>query len=229
MVTLRAAPIHPTASMGLIIGTGFVALLIATALWAVVRHTVMLAHVGGHAVAAAILGVTVERLVIGRDGNEEVRSINVPANANVLILLSGYTGPSVFGLVGAILLNTGRVNAMLWLSLFFLAAAVIACHSWFTAGVILATGGLMYLIAAKASQDLQQLFGYTWIWFLLIAGLRHVMQLAPVNGTAAGPATDSAKLREATGVPAPVFTGCFGIFNFAALISGALILVHAVG
>jgi hypothetical protein len=228
MVTLRATAVYPAASMGLVIGTGLVAFFIATAFWAVSQHASTLAHEGGHALAATILGVSVHRLVVMSNGDGLTTRADASKNANILIGLSGYTGPSVFGLVGAILLNTGRVASMLWLSLFFLALAMIVCHSWFTAGIILATGGLIYLIVSNGNSGLQQFFGYTWVWFLLVAGLRDVMQLAPIKRNATGPGGDSIKLREATKVPTQVFVGCFGIFSFVALIVGALILVRAI-
>jgi hypothetical protein len=229
MVTLRATIIHPAPSMGLVVGTALAALVLATGFWAVARYTLTLAHEGGHAVAATALGARVETLLIKPNGEGET-GVAVPSkSAHVLVLLSGYTGPSVFGIAGAILLNTGHVRGMLWLSLFFVGAALFISQTWFTAGIILATGGVVYLIASKGSPGLQEFFGYTWIWFLLIAGLRRVLQLAPIKWNAKGPGGDSQLLQEATKMPTQLFVGCFGIFNFAALIVGALILARAVG
>lgn len=229
MVTLRAIAVSPAASMGLVIGTGLVAFVIATVFWMVAQYPLVLAHEGGHAFAATLLGVPVHKLIVMSNGDGKTGvSPDVSKNASVLIGLSGYTGPSVFGLIGAILLNTGRVASMLWLSLFFLGLAMFVCHSWFTAGVILATGGLIYVIASNGAPGLQQFFAYTWIWFLLIAGLRDVLQLAPIKRNAKGPGGDSIILRDATKVPTQVFVGCFSIFNFAVLIVGALILVRAI-
>ena len=47
-----------------------------------------------------------------------------------LVGLAGYLGPPVLGVGGAMLLSTGRVRPLLWLSLFLLVCALFMAEGW---------------------------------------------------------------------------------------------------
>jgi len=77
-----------------------------------------------------------------------------------------------------------------------------------------------------AGKDVQTLFAYTWTWFLLVGGFRHVLEfrrIRPRGGKDSD--SDAAVLRKMTFLPAPLWVGFFWIATFAALLYGGGILL----
>ncbi|OLB80588.1 MAG: hypothetical protein AUI14_06100 [Actinobacteria bacterium 13_2_20CM_2_71_6] len=96
----------------------------------------------------------------------------------------------------------------------------------FGAVVVIATGGLLFLVIRYGSRDVQTLFAYTWTWFLLVGGFRHVLEfrrIRPRGGKDSD--SDAAVLRKMTFLPAPLWVGFFWIATFAALLYGGGILL----
>ncbi|MFC7479894.1 M50 family metallopeptidase [Luedemannella flava] len=193
--------------------------------WAVTGYASTIAHEGGHALTASAFGATVLELVINRDTSGHTRVLGAGPGASVAIGLAGYLGPSAFGLAGAALLSGDRARAVLWLSLFFLACALLVSRGWVSRVSVLALGGAFVLVLRAHSPNLEAWFAYTWIWFLLISGVRDTLGLARIRSRGPDRATDAYHLRQLTYVPASVFTGLFVVLSLAAAIFGAVVLL----
>jgi hypothetical protein len=214
-------------SLPFVVGTGVLAFAIVVAMWTVTRVAITIAHEGGHALTASAFGGAVDSIVIHRGGRGETAHYPSGPGAAFLTALAGYVGPPLFGLAGAILLSVGRVRGVLWLSLFFLVCALAMSQRWFSRLSIVGTGVVIYWVARYAGPTLLDVFAYTWIWFLLIGGLRTVAELSRIHRTDKHSITDASKLRDFTLLPARLWVGFFGLFGLAALITGAFILTGA--
>jgi cytochrome b subunit of formate dehydrogenase len=94
---------------------------------------------------------------------------------NVTASFAGYLGPSAFGLGAAKLIEVGHIVAMLWLTLILLAVLLVVLRKVFSYVPVLATGALIYLIARYASVGANIATAYAVAWFLLISGVRMVL------------------------------------------------------
>jgi len=219
VVTQPAAP-----SLVLVVGAGLTALLIVGLGWAVTRYAITIAHEGGHALTASSLGVRVAGIVIDSRGGE-TKSDLVPGSANdFLITLAGYVAPSLFGLGGAILLNVGQVRNVLWLSLGFLVCALFMSRNPVTVVKVGLTLLCILAVLRYAGAGFQTFFAYAWIWFLLIGGVRSVLNLSRIRETGRDTVSDVYFLQKSSYLPASLWIGFYGLFSFASLVLGALIL-----
>jgi hypothetical protein len=224
-VALAAAPAAP---LWLVFVTGLVAAAIAAGAWVFARFAVTIAHEGGHAVTASAVGGRVRHIEIHREGGGRTRSAIPDKDGNHLLVgIAGYIGPSLFGLAGAMLLSTGRVKAALWLSIVLLACALWLAKGWFSIAAMSVLGGLIFLVVRYAGDGAQTFFTYTWVWFLLIGGIRGVLVLAEIRATGKDVESDAYELGQLTSLPATIFVGFFTVASFAALVTGGLIMAGA--
>ena len=228
MVTVLAAPAQERPSFTFVVVTGVVALALVATMWTVTHAAVTIAHEGSHALTASAVGGRVLAVLVQPTGHGVTWSFVKKGVPEFATFLAGYLGPPLFGLAGAILLNVGRVVGMLWLSLFFLLCALVMSRTGYSFLAILATAAMVLLVLRYASPGLQVAFGYTWIWFLLIGGIRSVLELSNARQAITDTSSDAYQLRRLTLIPATLWVGFFGLFTFAALVAGALILTGAV-
>ena len=209
---------------------GVVGFTVVAVAWALAQVGVVIAHEGGHALMGSAVGGKVVDITIERTSG--LTRVEVPLKDPVkqfLVGLAGYLGPPVFGVGGAMLLSTGRVRPLLWLSLFLLVCALVMAEGWRSAAWIVVTGALFLLVIRYAGEGGQTFFAYTWIWYLLFGGVRSVVMLAQIHAESPRAATDAGQLRQLSLLPAKLFVGFFGLVSFAALVAGGLILVGAIG
>lgn len=200
---------------------GVLALLITLVAWPLVAPLITAAHVGGQALTASASGMRVKSVrVRGRPGKAVITG-PVRAAAD-LVRFAGHLAPPVFGVVGAVLLDDGQVRALLVLALFFLFLLLLQVDDLLSRFFVVAFGGMVAFVLAKASPGAQTLFAYTWTWFLLIGGFRHTFQQSFLGG-------DAVDLRESTYVPARLWMLLFWMFAFAALGFGGGILLGLIG
>jgi hypothetical protein len=226
-----ASSAHAQAPLWLVFVTGLVAAAIAGGAWVVVRAAVTVAHEGGHALTAAAVGGRVVDINIYRHGGglTNAKIAESHQGKRFLFYLAGYIGPSLFGVAGAILLSTGRVRAALWLSLVLVACGLWLAKGWFSVGAMAAVGGLIFLIIRYAGAGAQTFLTYTWVWFLLIGGIRGVFVLAEIRASGKDTDSDAYELSKLTSLPAAIFVGFFALVGFVALVAGGLIMAGALG
>lgn len=209
------APLSTTA----VVAGGVVAAILAFGLWSIAGHVITIAHEGGHAMAALLLGGRIREVRLHRD-----RSGSTSSSAVMLelpVTFAGYVGPSAFGLVGCLLLVHGRADAALWGSLVLLALLLLTTANWFGRLVLAVAGGVLLLVLLRGSPEVQVLIACAWVWLLLIGGVLHVWDHR--RGGA-----DFAALRAMTTiVPAGVWAWTALIASVAALLLGGAWLVGA--
>jgi hypothetical protein len=228
---LLAATAGARAPLWLVFVTGLVAAGIAAGAWVLTRAAVTIAHEGGHALAASAVGGRVVNIDIFRHGGGLTKAAEIAEHdgKQFLFFIAGYVGPSLFGIAGAILLSSGRVLAALWLSLVLVACALWLAKGWFSVGATAVVGGIIFLVIRYAGPGAQTFFTYTWIWFLLIGGVRAVLVLSDLRADGKDTSSDAYQLGQLTSLPAAIFVGFFTLVGFAALIAGGLIMAGAVG
>lgn len=104
--------------------------------------------------------------------------------------LVGYLGPSLFGLGAAELIALGHIVAVLWLALLALALLLPLLRTVFSVVCVILTGSLLYLVARYATVGAQVAVGYGVAWYLLLSGIRMVIE----DGSAADDAGNLAGL-----------------------------------
>jgi Peptidase M50B-like len=223
VVALAIAP-APRHSLAFVIATGVLAFAVVVALWTVTHAAITIAHEGGHALTASAVGGAVLAIIIEGKGHGSTHSRLSGPGGRFLTAMAGYLGPPIFGLAGAILLSVGRVRGMLWLSLFFLVCALAMSRGWFSRLTIIVTGVLVYWVVRYAGPTALEVFAYTWVWFLLIGGLRSVAELSRERRMFTDTSSDAYQLRQLTMLPSALWVGFFGLCGMAALVTGAFIL-----
>jgi Peptidase M50B-like len=189
--------------------SGGVAALIGAAAFVVVmvpflaplaRHFNVMAHEGAHALAAVLLGLTLESVILKREeGSTNFKAVEGALLRWALVGLIGYLGPSAFGLVAAKLIETGRVITVLWLAivllvlLFFFVARSLGM---ITLPIAIA---LLILITRYSHAWLEELVVYGMTWLLLLDGLR----VAIAHGIGAA---DAVMLSRRTHIPRRFFS-----------------------
>jgi hypothetical protein len=126
---------------------------------------------------------------------------------------------------------------MLWLALVLLAATFLAVRNAFGAVAVLATAAAVFAVSYFASAAVQAGFAYLAAWFLLLGGLRPVLELprrrpsrpgrpSRASRPGRGP-SDADQLARLTGVARGVWVTLFVLVSLAALAVGARLLIPA--
>jgi hypothetical protein len=210
------------------ISSGFLALAISLIFWPIARLAVTVAHEGGHAMTASMMGGSVTAISVSRKTGGLTETRGVGPVGSFFTAIAGYIGPSVFGLFGAALLVEGQVRAVLWISAVFLAMALLQSKNFGTAFVVICVGALLYWAIRYATEPQQTFFAYTWIWFLLIGGFGGVIALQGIRAGGADTSSDAYLLRRMTYLPSSLWSGFFWLATLAALVYGAGLLLGVV-
>jgi hypothetical protein len=231
-VLAKAATAHPHPSATMIVLTGLLAAFLVLVVWPVVTHSMTLAHEGAHALVASLFGKGIEHIKVHRDGGGATRPKSGAGGMALFgIGLVGYLGPSLFGLLGALLLRAGQPVVVLWISLVFLAIMLLQLANMFGRLAVLLTGAVIFLFARYGSTGAQTVFAFTWIWLLLIGGFRDAIGLSQVRrkireAKKKDDSSDAFQLRKLTYVPATLWVGFFFLATLAALVLGGTILIN---
>jgi Peptidase M50B-like len=180
--------------LGVVIGSALIALTLVVALWWIVGHAITLAHEGGHALVAVLLGGAVAGVLVNRDRTGLTSTPSLGPVRLVFVRMAGYLAPSGFGLLSALLIVLGQFPAVLWVSVLLLVLLLAVSRSWFTRFVVVATGAVIVVALRTRSEDFLLWTACIWAWLLLMGGL--------VNGIAHfGSGGDHQLLRDSTYIP----------------------------
>ena len=105
----------------------------------------------------------------------------------------GYLGPSLFGLAGAKMIETGHIVQVLWIVLFLLALLLLAVTTRFSVFAV-ATAAVLVFWSSTTRRGFQIVAAYAITWFLLLSGVRGLLE----DGLAAG---DAGNLQGRTFIP----------------------------
>ena len=198
--------------------------------WHVARNAITIAHEGGHAVVSLLTGRKLEGIRLHADTSGVTYSRGRGSGPGmVLTAAAGYVSPSLLGLGAAWLLAAHHVTAMLWLLLVLLAATFLEIRNAYGVLAVLATAGAVFAVSYFTSAMVQSVFSYATAWFLLLGGVRPVMELSGQRRDAIRRrrplASDADQLARLTGMPGGMWVAIFAVVCLAALALGAWLLV----
>ncbi|MEU4550951.1 peptidase M50B-like protein [Micromonospora violae] len=211
----------------LVLITGAVALVVVSTRlpWRIARNAITIAHEGGHALVALLTGRKLRGIRLHSDTSGLTLSAGRPTGPGmILTLLAGYVAPPLVGLAGAWLLGGNRITLLLWVAVALLLAMLVMIRNAFGVVSLLVTGALVFAVSWYATPQVQAAFAYTGVWFLLLGGVRPVVELQRLRSRGRMPASDADQLAGLTPFPPLFWVGIFTLVNLAALLAGALLL-----
>ncbi|MFG2817928.1 M50 family metallopeptidase [Kitasatospora sp. NPDC048365] len=224
----RLVDVQPDPPRWLVLGAAGIALLAVAVrpLWRLSRNVVTIAHEGGHGLVAVLTRRRLSGIRLHSDTSGLTLSSGPPTGPGmVLTAAAGYTAPSLLGLGGAALLASGHITALLWISIALLAGMLLMIRNAFGVVSVLATGGAFLAISWYGSTELQAAFAYLGVWFLLLAGVRPVVELQAKRRHGGARDSDADQLARLTGVGAILWVTLFLVLSLACLLAGATWLV----
>ncbi|PWU44911.1 hypothetical protein DLE60_32340 [Micromonospora globispora] len=211
----------------LVLLTAVVALVVVSTrlTWRITRNAVTIAHEGGHALMALLTGRKLRGIRLHSDTSGLTLSAGRPSGPGmILTLLAGYIAPSLVGLAGAWLLGGNRITLLLWVAVALLLAMLVMIRNVFGVLSLLVTGGVVLAVSWYASPEVQAAFAWTSVWFLLLGGVRPVVELQRLRSRGRMPESDADQLARLTPFPALFWVTVFALVNLAVLVGGALLL-----
>ncbi len=226
----QAFTAQPVPPRWLVLGTGVFALLVVVSprVWPAARTVVTIVHEGGHALMALAAGRRLGGVRIYRSTAGETRSAGrADGLGAALTAAAGYVAPPLLGLGAAAMLAIGYLTAMLLLSLLLLAGLAIAIRNAYGMVAVLAALITVAAVCLYAPATVQAGFGYVMTWFLLLGGIRPVIELARERRHRwDGGRSDADQLARLTPVPGGAWVMIFGLVAVAALAVSARWLVR---
>jgi hypothetical protein len=221
---IQAAP--PT---WLVVLTGVVALaaVLPYGLWRYTRNVVTIAHEGGHALVAVLMRRRLHGIRLHSDTSGLTVSSGKPYGPGmVFTAAAGYVAPSLLGLGGAWLLTSGHITALLWAVIALLLAVLVMTRNAYGALTVVLTAGVCLAVSWFGSSQVQAGFAYLAMWFLLVAGVRPVVELQRKRRRGGAPDSDADQLGRLTGVPGVLWVVLFLVVAVACLLTGGEWLLH---
>lgn len=223
--TLLGAQPDPPPLLVLLTGVGALVLVSAGRPWRVARNAITIAHEGGHALAALLTGRRLHGIRLHSDTSGLTLSAGRPTGPGMVItLLAGYLAPPLVGLAGAGILGGNRITLLLWIAVVLLLAMLVLIRNVFGVLSLLVTGGLVLAVSWYATPQVQAAFAYTGVWFLLLGGVRPVVELQRLRARGRMPASDADQLAGITPFPAFFWVTVFALVNLVVLGFGAALL-----
>jgi Peptidase M50B-like len=222
---LAAQPLPP---QWLVLGSAALALaVVVSRAWPVARTVVTIVHEGGHALAALATGRRLAGVRLYRSTAGETLSAGRAGGPGIVVTAAaGYPAPSLLGLGAAALLAIGHLTGMLLLSLVLLAGLAVAIRNVYGMLAVLVTAAAVAAVCLYASAVVQAAFGYAMTWFLLLGGVRLVIELQRERRRGRPRRSDADQLARLTPVPGGAWVTIFGIVAVAALAVSARWLVR---
>jgi Peptidase M50B-like len=224
----RAVSAQPLPSHVLVLACALVALIAVASrrVWPLSRTVVTVAHEGGHALVALLTGRRLAGVRVHANTAGVTWSAGRPTGPGiVLTTAAGYLAPPLLGLGAAALLATGHLAGALLLSLVLLAGLVFVIRNAYGLLVVLVVAGAVVVVLWRGSPIVQAAFGYAMAWFLLLGGVRPVLELNRSRRRGRSAGSDSDQLARLTGVPGGAWVLLFGVVAVGALAVSALWLV----
>ncbi|WP_327091303.1 M50 family metallopeptidase [Nonomuraea sp. NBC_01738] len=196
-----------------------------TTSWHLTRGLVTIAHEGGHALMALLTRRKLEGIRLHSDTSGVTLTRGRPTGPGmVLTALAGYLAPSLLGLGGAWLTAQGRITLLVWLVLIFLVCMLLLIRNLYGALILLATGGAVFALSMYAPLDVQQVVAYVAVWFLLLGGVRPIIELQRKRRRRQARDSDADQLARLTFLPGGFYVLFFLLVAGASLAGGAYLM-----
>ncbi|MEU9104734.1 M50 family metallopeptidase [Streptomyces xanthophaeus] len=219
----RLTGIQTAPEQWLVIATALVALAAVgpRPLWRISRNAVTIAHEGGHGLLALLTGRRLDGIRLHSDTSGVTVSRGRPTGPGmILTAAAGYTAPSLLGLGGAALLSAHRITLLLWAATALLLVMLVMIRNAYGALTVVLTGGTFMLVSWLAPAEVQAVFAYAVVWFLLLGGVRPVFELQAKRRHGGAPDSDADQLGRLTHVHPVVWLILFHVVALCSLIGG---------
>ncbi|WP_406290324.1 M50 family metallopeptidase [Embleya sp. NBC_00896] len=225
----HALATHPDPPPGLVLAAGGVALtcVVHRVAWSTLRCYSVMAHEAGHVLAALLCGHRVVAVRLETDNSGTTSHRGKGRIRGLLISAAGYPAPSLAGIGGAALLRAGHVTAALWGVTALMLLLLTTIRNVFGVVIILFASGVLAAVSWQGRMEVQAFAAYLVVWFLLIAAIRHVVELF-IRHLLGNSSSDAANLATSTGIPWPVWVAVFGLISIAMAWLGATWLLEYV-
>ncbi len=210
-------PLSGTETM--LIGLVVSVVLIPSATWQLVQHFQVMAHEGMHGVVGSLSGRTVEGIELKPNATGATGIVPASGCGFLVAAFAGYLGPSAFGLGAARLIQFRHIIVVLWLAMMFLGFLLIMLKPSFGYVTVPLAGFLIFLVLKHTSQTAQIVAAYAIAWFLMLSGVRIVVQRNLG-------ADDARVLKEGTSIPKLVWFALWLAGTLAAVVIGARWMLH---
>lgn len=204
------------------------ALVLSRAVWPYTRMLVTITHEGAHGVAAFLTGRRLQGIRLHSDTSGLTVSSGRPSGPGmVTMLLAGYLGPAVVGLVAVGLLIAGYSLGLLWLFVILLALMLLQIRNFYGFVLIVGCAVVLILVSWYLPAGMQSALAYVVTWTLLFAAPKPVLELINQRRQGRAPQSDADQLARLTRVPGALWAGGFLVANCAGLVLGAVLLLPA--
>ncbi|MET9955778.1 M50 family metallopeptidase [Streptomyces sp. NPDC006339] len=220
---------QPAPDLWIVIATAVAALaaVLPRPLWRLSRNAITIAHEGGHGLIALVTGRRLQSIRLHSDTSGLTVSRGRPTGIGmILTAAAGYTAAPLLGLGGAALLASHHVTLLLWLATALLLAMLVMVRNAYGIFTVLLTGALFLLVSWLTDPDVQSVFAYAVVWFLLLGGVRPVFELQAKRRHGGAGDSDADQLSRLTHVPAALWLFFFHTVSLSALIGGFRWLVR---
>jgi hypothetical protein len=140
--------------------------------------------------------------------------------------MAGYLTPSLLGLLGSVLLTSGRITLMLWAALAVLGAMLVMIRNVFGVVSLITTIGIIFAVSWFASAQTQAAFAYFSVWLLLAGGVRPIVELQRMRRRGQLSNSDADQLARLTRLPGLFWVAFFWTGTVAALLFGGWLLLR---
>ncbi|HEX3394351.1 MAG TPA: M50 family metallopeptidase [Acidimicrobiales bacterium] len=197
--------------------------------WKLSRQVITIAHEGGHAVVGLLVGRRLSGVRLHSDtSGVTVTSGRARGIGMIATVAAGYVMPSMLGLGAAWLVASGHVGALLFASLFLLAAMLAAVRNVFGVLSVASCAVVVFGAVWSGSATLQAVLAWTMTWLLLLGGPRPIWELQHIRRRHRALTSDADQLASLTHLPALLWVGVFAAVALSALAVGARWLVLTV-
>jgi hypothetical protein len=225
----EAVSVQPLPSRPVILLCCLAALILVGSrrLWPLTRTMVTIAHEGGHALVALAVGRRLEGVRVHRSSAGLTVSAGSAAGPGIVATAAaGYLAPPLLGLGAAALLATGHLVATLLLSVALLACLLLLVRNAYGLLAVLSVAALVAVVVWRGVPLAQAAFGYAMTWFLLLGGVRPVLELQRSRRRGRAARSDADQLARLTGLPAGAWVGLFALVAVGALALSAFWLMY---
>ncbi|MEV6327083.1 M50 family metallopeptidase [Streptomyces sp. NPDC051909] len=210
-------------ALWIVIATGVAALaaVVPRSIWRLSRNAITIAHEGGHGLIALVTGRRLQSIRLHSDTSGLTVSRGRPTGLGmILTAAAGYTAAPLLGLGGAALLSSHRITLLLWLATALLLAMLLMVRNAYGIFTVLLTGAAFLLVSWLTGPDVQSVFAYTVVWFLLLGGVRPAFELQAKRRHGDAGDSDADQLGRLTHVPPTLWLLFFHAVSICALIGG---------
>ena len=229
-VLRRAVAVQPTPApvMVALAAALAAALVLPHAVWPYTRMLVTIIHEGAHGVAALLTGRRLQGIRLHSDTSGLTVSSGRPTGPGmVVMLMAGYLGPALVGLVAVGLLIAGHSLGLLWVFVILLAVMSLQIRNLYGFALVVGCAAVLILVSWYLPPPMQSGLAYVLTWTFLLAAPKPVMELIRQRRHARTPHSDVDQLARLTRIPASLWAGGFLVVNCAGLVLGAVLLVLA--